>query len=485
MTEKYLLKYRLSETSEWLSFPFSGVVMVGSSTQNDLTISDGDLSDQHFELRENPTGLYLKDVDPEKGETRLAGESLVAHRPTELMLNQSFKAGQIEFKVELNIQNAEQSQTNPLAASIREFGVGKTIGIGLAVALIAFVGGFLLYRFLLRKPVEISDVLATEVNEAASEFIEVAGTLVPTELFELSSTAVVEAVDTIVTAPGMGDFSLEEMVLDISSMDINNLMELSSNPEALIPFATTIVGENVGYVYSYTGIHQDGRVIATGMEFIEAPEGEIVDGVEIPAWDQAEIPVEILWQPVVHYLEDEVQRTLVLLQPTIYGASKDDQIYTVEGIYQQQEGADKYSAIVRFRADGSMIDILTFGKVDSERQTPYKVNFSPGDTFSPYEMEFIHDEEKTVEMAVEMTGGNLPVGWDSFLQILIGNMDDGSYQFGIGEFDRHEKTTLTLAESGIRWTTDDNPRGEFVTGIAVEDLDGNLFVGYIPILVKP
>ena len=131
------------------------------------------------------------------------------------------------------------------------------------------------------------------------------------------------------------------------------------------------------------------------------------------------------------------------------------------------------------------MDILTFGMVGSERQTPYKVNYQAGDTFLPYEMEFVHDSETTEDMVLGLTGGNLPAGWSTLLQMAIGNTGDGSFQFGIGEFENYPGTQLTIGEEGLWWTTESDPAGDFVAGIAVEDLDGNLFVGYIPILVKP
>lgn len=483
MTEKYLLYYRKSETPDWQSFPFSEVITVGSAPQNQLALAEGELSQAHFELRENPTGIYLKDVDAELGETLLFGEPLPAHRPTALLLNQSFFAGGYEFKVELNSEPEEGiSFVRQMIQSIKEFGIWKTVGIGIFVILFAFIAAMLVYRNFIKNPDSPAELIATE---AIGDVIEVAGTLVPTELFELSSTAVVDAVDAIITAPGMGAFELEEMLLNAGDLDISDLMQFSTNPGELVSMSTTIVGENVGFVYAYSGIHKDGRVIATGMEFIEAPSDEVVDGVQIPKWDKAEIAIEFLWDPVIHYLEDGDRKVIALLQPTVYGAADGEQIYWVEGLYQQENSDTEFTALARFGEEGTLYDILTFGVVGSERQTPYKVNYRAGDTFTPYEQEFIHDPESTEEMALDLAGGALPAGWSSLLQMAIGNTSDGSFQFGIGDFQRHPGTTLTIGEEGLWWSTETSPEGDFVAGIVVEDLDSNLWMGYIPIIVKP
>ena len=273
--------------------------------------------------------------------------------------------------------------------------------------------------------------------------------------------------------------------MDVSSMEVSYLIAFPMSPDQLIQMATSIAGDNVGFVYAYSGILKDGKVITTGMEFIEAPQEEMVDGVQVPDWDQAEIPVEILWQPELHLLSDGETEALALLLPTVYGADEPSQIYSVEGIYRQKDGIDDYSAVARFSGDGSLIDVLTFGKVGSERQTPYKVNYVAGDTFTPYELEFVHDPEATEEMTIDLAGGSLPAGWSQLLQLLAGNSGQGSFQFGVGDFQRDVGTMLTLNENGLEWIKDESPEGDFFAGIAIEDLDGNFFVGYIPVLVKP
>ena len=483
MTEKYLLLYRKIESADWQITPFSEGVTVGSAPHNQLSIDDGELSQVHFELRENPTGIFLKDVDAESGETLLFGEPLPAHRPTPLMINQPFTAGNYEFKVEVNTDHLDEgSPFKQVLQSVKEFGAWKGIIIAATATVIAFLAALLIYRSFIQKPEEIGELTATaEIEEA----VETVGALVPTELFELSSTVVVDAVDGVVAAPGMGEFELEEFFLDISEMDVNDLLQFSADPDSLISMATTIVGENVGFVYSFSGVNQEGRIIATGMEYVNAPSDEEVDGVEIPEWDESEIPIELLWKPVIHYIEDGENKATAFLQPSIYGAETGNQVYWVEGVYQQQSSSEEYTALARFSEAGDLLDILTFGVIGSERQTPYKVNYRTGDRFMPYEQEFVHDSEKTEQMALELTGGDLPSGWATLLQMAIGDNADGSFQFGIGEFTRHPGTSLTIGENGLWWTTEINPVGDFVAGVIVEDLDSNLWVGYIPILVNP
>jgi hypothetical protein len=481
MTEKYLLLYRKIDDDEWKRFLFSEVVTVGESRENLLAIKDGLLSHKHLEIRENPTGIYIKDVDAGAGETFVGDQPILANRPTPVELNQIFLAGQYQFQVTLNAEEVfvEPSMIQQITTTIKGFGIWKTIMILLAVIAITAVGALLIYHQVVKRP---GDIVATAVN---NEVIEVVGTLVPTELFELSSTVVVDVVDAIVTAPGMGNFELQQFLVDISDMNVSNLLELSMNPGQLMEMSTAIVGENVGYIYAYSGLEKDGMVITTGLELIDAEQTETVDGVQMPSWGEGEIPIDMAWEPVLHYLEDGSLRSIVLLQPTIYGVDPSEQVYRVDGIYQQAGSETKFSSIARFAGDGNLIDILTFGEVGNERQTPYKVNFNEGDHFTPYEMEFIHDPDTTEEMALELTGGSLPIGWAQLLQLAIGGSNNESFQFGIGAYEKHPGTTLSMGENDIYWTTDDSPDGNFVAGIAVEDLDGNLFVGYIPVIIQP
>ena len=485
MTDKFLLMYRKQTETEWQQWGFSEELIVGAGEQCSLQITDGELSAAHFEIRENPTGIYIKDVDAESGDTTIAGETLLAGRPTALGFNQEFTAGTYVFQIVLNAsEEVLETRVSAVKSALKAAGTGKILLVALAVVVVAVIGGLLIYNQFI-KPMHTETPAANATAESVQPVSEIVATLVPTEMFELASTAAVFPVDELVTAPGMGDFDLSALALDLGDLSVNDLMQFSMNPDQLLQMATTISGQHVGYVYTYAGIKQNGKIIASSMEFVNADDFDTVDGVEMPVWADAEVPVELFWEPALHYLEDGATRSLVLLMPMVYGADENEQVYRVDGIYQAQGSDSQYAAMLRFAADGTFKDILTFGKVDEERGTPYKVNAQPGDTFTPYQLEFVHDPKLTEEMTLDLAGDSLPTGWEQLLQFALSVNEDDSFRFGVGEFEKYLGEPLTFGENDLWWTEENSPDGEFFAGIAVEDLDGNLFVGYIPVLVQP
>jgi hypothetical protein len=494
MPEKFRLFYRKHDQVDWLEFHFSEAIIVGASDECNLVIRGGGLSGTHFEIRENPIGVFLKDLDPVSGVTTFHGKDLPADHPLPLPLDEEFQAGDYDFK--LILAEAEEDKHELLASTsainqakeaVQRFGVGKLLLLGGVLVIVGVLGAILIFSQFFKPPEAISSITATatlEIIESDDE--EAFATLEPTASFSLAATVVVEAINQTVVAPGLGDFNLGEIALDASNLDFSDFTQFGLSQEAMLAMATTLYGENVGYVYVYAGVEKDGKFVASSMEFIEAAVGEWVGGVFVPVWpEDGEVPLTIEWQPFEYEIHDGETTTIALLVPTIYGAEVVEQIYRLDGIYVPQGSDSEYSAVIRFDADGSMRDVLTFGKVGEERVLPYKVMPNVGDTFIIYDKEFVHDDEKTEEMALDLAGDDLPFGWELLLQLAIENAAQQNYRFGIGEFDLQQGATLTFSDNDLWWTKNENPDGNFVVGLAVIDLDGNYFVGYLPVSVIP
>jgi hypothetical protein len=494
MPEKFCLFYRKQEEADWRELRFSEAITVGESDKCDLVLKDGRLSGTHFEIRENPIGVFLKDLDPVSGETTLYGKELPADHPLPLPLGEVLKAGDYEFM--LTLADAEDNEHESLTGkfpfnqaqgAIQRFGVGKLLIFGGFLVIVGVVGALLIFSQFFKSPEAISSITVTATTKVIAPGDEEASvTLEPTASFSLAATVVVDAINQTVVAPGLGDFNLGEIVLDASALDFSDFTQFGMSQGALLSMATTLYGENVGYAYSYAGFEKDGKFIASSLEFIEAELGEWVGGVFVPDWpEDGEILLTIEWEPFSYEIHDGETTAVALLVPTIYGADEEEQIYQLDGIYIPQGSGSEYTAMIRFDADGSMRDVLTFGKVGEERALPYKIIPNAGDTFIIYDKEFVHDDEKTEEMALDLAGADLPLGWELLLSLAVENAAQQNYRFGIGEFDLQRGATLTFSENDLWWIKNDTPDGNFVVGLAVVDLDGNYYVGYLPFSVIP
>jgi hypothetical protein len=62
--------------------------------------------------------------------------------------------------------------------------------------------------------------------------------------------------------------------------------------------------------------------------------------------------------------------------------------------------------------------------------------------------------------------------------------DEIGFGFGAGEFLRREGSRLTFTDEPITWSKNEAYQDEYVAGFAVQDLDNNFFVGYLPVIVN-
>jgi len=484
---EFLLQYKLKNETEWRSIPFSDEILVGSGSDTDLQIIDGELSEIHFEIRENPTGVFLKDLSSADGFTMIDNVEIDADTPITLPVGSTFKAGEYDFTFTLNTQSAAQSENifSNILKSVKRFGVYRSIAIGLFLIGFSIVFGMLVFRISFNNRQRKTPVPGEETEIAVET--QVAGVVeeVSTAVFELSSTYEVETILSTIIAPGAGDVGLGLIDLSSSELNLSDLNQLSLSNGGSLEIALDVLGDNVGYIYQYSGLIIGDKVFAVTLNYVSADKEQFVDGVAAPSWDDEEIPINIEWEPYIYEIHDENQSVIGLLIPEQYGSLEEDTIYHLSGYYQRLNGETKYDAYLRFNGKGEMVDLLTFGQVGSERATPYRVNPKAGDSFTILNKVFFWDEDSSEEMLVQLPDNQIPkvlqeLWWNSMKETLN---QEGFFSFGPGEFIDIEGETLIFGEKGLSWTKNTEYSGDFVVGIAIEDLDGNYFLGYFPVQV--
>ena len=484
---EFLLQYKLNSETEWRSIPFSDEILVGSGSDTDLQIVDGELSEIHFEIRENPTGVFLKDLSSADGSTVIDNVEIDADIPIALPVGSTFRAGNYDFTFTLNTQSISQTANifSKTLKAVKAFGVYRSIAIGLFLIGFSVVVGMLIYQFGFNDQHRETPVPGHETEIALETEVAVVVEEVSTMVFELSSTNEVETILSTIIVPGAGDISLGLIDLSSSELNLSDLNQLALSNGGSLAIALDVLGDNVGYVYQYSGLVINDRVIAVTLNYVNADTEQFVDGMVVPSWDDDEIPIDIEWYPYVYEIHGENQTVIGLLIPEQYGSSEEDTIYHLSGYYQRLNGETKYDAYLRFDGKGEMVDLLTFGPVGSDRATPYRVNPKAGDTFTLLNKEFFWDEDSSEEMLIQLPDNQIPkvlqeLWWNSMKERL--NQEE-YFSFGPGEFHGVEGETLIFGEKGLSWTKNTEYAGDFVVGIAIEDLDGNYFLGYFPVQV--
>ena len=171
-------------------------------------------------------------------------------------------------------------------------------------------------------------------------------------------------------------------------------------------------------------------------DYLEAPQTREVDGVFYPDWGEGAFTVEFAWEPLMFAIEDGVNRVTVALQPESYGATFEDTVYSVDGIYTYAADGEQRYARLYFR-DGALQQVIGFTG-DASTGAPREIIPEMGDTFTVQEQWLDLDSSgRVTDRPVEQGG------------------------------------TLTFGEEPMRWVELDAAVGDYVVGFIVEDLDGN------------
>ncbi len=224
----------------------------------------------------------------------------------------------------------------------------------------------------------------------------------------------------------------------------------SAAPGRPITLTTQIHGEDIGYVYLFTGYfdEESNSISVIDMDYLETPDTREVGGVYYPAWpEDGSFQLQYVWEPLAFALDDGETLAEALLMPESYGAAADQTTYTVEGVYTFADSGETRHARAYLR-DGLLRQIFTFTE-ENGSGAPWETTPSPGDTFTVLQKWLDLDADGQVIQTV----------WQ-------------------------EGETIQLGDAPIKWAELDAAAGKYVVGFVVEDLDGNQRPVYLRVNVE-
>jgi hypothetical protein len=234
-----------------------------------------------------------------------------------------------------------------------------------------------------------------------------------------------------ITAPGQGAIAVSELQISDNNVDIGETVELSVDIE----------GENIGYIKFFAGFLDEASnsIYVADSDYLDSGETREVGGVYYPDWGDGAFTLSFDWEPIVFAIDDGNQRVVSLFEPEVYGASVDDAVYSVDGIYTYEDG-EQFRATMYFNNnDGLMREVFGFNG-SGATGAPREILPSPGDTFTVLEKWLEIDSSGQPAREVNEMGES----------VVFGNQQLG-------------------------WVDLDAAAGPYVVGFLIEDLDGNVY----------
>lgn len=244
-----------------------------------------------------------------------------------------------------------------------------------------------------------------------------------------------------VEAPGSGDITVGEVT--------STTYELAPDETATI-FAD-ISGTNIGYVYYYVSYYSeaDESYLMADMEFLSSETSKEIGGSVYPDWgDDTTFTVSTDWSPTVYYLNDGLNEAFIYLEPEVYGATYEEDVYTLYGLFAP--GGDENNqqeAMIKFDGNFEMKSFWVFTGQDGTG-APREATLEEGDTFTVYQL------------------------WQDY--------NDDTEEW---EFNYYLADVLTFSGEPFTVVAYEAFPGLYEVGIAVEDYDGNYTEAFTNITV--
>jgi hypothetical protein len=244
----------------------------------------------------------------------------------------------------------------------------------------------------------------------------------------------------VTRAPGAGKISISQITASAKSVSPGDAIQMSAQ----------ISGENIGYIYLFTGLYdaQSNSIYVADTDYLESPNTQQLNDVYYPVWPDGDIfKMNFEWEPLLFSITDGSQSTLALFNPAAYGASAEDAIYVVQGTYTFANSGEQRKAELHFK-DGKLFQVFGY-KGNNTAGAPAEITPEIGDTFTL--------SQKWMEL-------------DS-----SGNVSKIVYEDG---------DTLTFAGDPFEWEQVYAPDGSYLVGFLVSDMDGNLTEAYTQVTVR-
>ncbi len=243
-----------------------------------------------------------------------------------------------------------------------------------------------------------------------------------------------------VRGPGAGTIALSPLSL---SSDV-------AAPGRPVLLSTEVQGEKVGYAYLFVGFYDPAAnsILIADRDYLESADTRESDGIYYPVWPAGgSFTLEFEWEPVVFAIDDGVDRAVALFTPQSYGATLEEAVYTVDGIYTYADSGDSRYARLYF-SNGYLRHVYGFTG-ENGTGSPREIIPQTGDRFTILEKWLDLDASgRVVRVATQ------------------------------------EGKTLTFGDQMFAWKTLDAAPGQYVVGFIVEDLDGNAYEVYAQITVE-
>ena len=247
-----------------------------------------------------------------------------------------------------------------------------------------------------------------------------------------------------IVAPGAGTVSLSPLSVDATTLSPGEFTLMSADVD----------GENLGYIYLFAGFYDRdaNSVNIIDMDYIDSGDTREVDGIYYPDWGEGPFTLEFEWEPIVFAINDGTDSVLALLEPQTYGATPEEAVYAVDGIYTFVDGEQRRARALF--SNESLLQVIGFqtaadGEGADVNPSPRAIVPAPGDQFTVLERWYdLDDAGRLVNQGFEEGG--------------------------------------TLTFGSALWTTEvlDAPAGDFTIGYIVEDLDGNRAETYADVTVE-
>jgi len=241
-----------------------------------------------------------------------------------------------------------------------------------------------------------------------------------------------------VRGPGAGG-------IQVSSITASSNVASPGQPVLL---STDISGENVGYVYLFAGFldQQANSIYVADMDYLESGDTREIDGVYYPDWGEGAFTMEFEWEPLMFAINDGATSVTAVLMPQSFGASAEEAVYTVDGIYTFVDGGESRYARMYF-SNGVLQQVFGFTGTEGTG-SPREITPSVGDTFTVLDK----------WMDLDPSGG----------AVTMASQEGG---------------TLTFGSQPFTWKELNAAPGQYTVGFIVKDLDGNSYETYTAITV--
>lgn len=480
---EYTLSYQIEELP-WKTFSFIDEMTIGTRPDDDLQLEIGISSRTICQIRENPAGLFIVPLDPDTP-IRLENEALELNLPAPLAFGQTVHFANVHFLV-----NPYQSQTTaePEIEVIEEemtwheqvnsLGKKRLIQIISAILLILAIGTIVLTQIvipILNRPGEPGKTLTAQGTETSTE------EMTPTPEFNVEASESIPEAALEVTPPGIGNFSLESL-----SIGLEEIENLALDPDQTIQLLTKVYGDNIAFLYQYTAIIEENRLITIDLDFIRSEQVKEIDGVVYPDYpEDMPIPIDLTMKPEIHLIEDDTRSFIALLQSEHFLITNQRQTYRVDGIYQPKDSKQSYEAYLLFDQEGNLLKLVTLKNTEKDVAAPYEAALKMGDQFTLVNKEFKLLQSETQPLEIQILNDLIGQTMQPLLEeYLTSEFPEIAHpQFGPAELVTSQGETLVYGRTGFRWRNEALAAKNVVIGIAAQDYDGNYYLAYFPIKI--